>query len=98
MQVTPTFVIPPAVNTSFCVPAPAKAYLAVINAPPADQDVPLYSSVQETPGTALIKPPATSAAFCVPAPVKACLAIIKAPPTDQDVPLYSSVQETVAFV
>ena len=38
---------PPAASPALCVPAPAKTLLAVINEPPADQDVPLYSSVQE---------------------------------------------------
>ena len=30
--------LPPAASPSFCVPAPDKPHLAVINAPPADQD------------------------------------------------------------
>jgi hypothetical protein len=49
---------PPNINPAFCVPAPPKPYLAVANAPPADQDVPLYSSVQAR--YAFPYPPATS--------------------------------------
>ncbi len=38
---------PPKASPAFCVPAPAKSLLPVIKAPPADHDVPLYSSVHE---------------------------------------------------
>ena len=74
---------------------PSGVTFAVINAPPADQEVPLYSSVQVT--FAFVKPPAASPAFCVPAPAGVYLATIKAPPADQEVPLYSSVQAAAAF-
>ena len=71
---------PPKAKAASCVPAPAKSYLAVDKAPPADHESPLYSSVHdEKPAST---PPKASAAFCVPAPAKLRLAIIKAPPAD----------------
>jgi hypothetical protein len=48
----------------------------VDKAPPDDQEVPLYSSVQ-------VPFPKAKAAFCVPAPANSDLAVINAPPTDQ---------------
>ena len=50
---------PPNPTAAFCVPAPAKENRDVIKAPPADQDEPLYSSVQ--PATPY--PPNPTAAF-----------------------------------
>jgi len=38
---------PPKASAAFCVPAPAKLFLAVIKAPPAVHEVPLYSSVHD---------------------------------------------------
>ncbi len=38
---------PPKASPAVCVPAPAKLFLAVIKAPPAVHDEPLYSSVHE---------------------------------------------------
>jgi len=52
-------VAPPKASPEVCVPAPAKFRLAVIKAPPADQDVPLYSSVHDNVGA----PPNASALF-----------------------------------
>jgi hypothetical protein len=43
---------PPIKRPAPCIPKPLKIHLAVINAPPVDQDVPLYSSVQDIPGLA----------------------------------------------
>ena len=96
MQAKLAFVTPPAASPAFCVPAPTNELLAVINAPPADQEVPLYSSVQVT--STFEKPPATSPAFCVPNPANSLLAVINAPPADQEVPLYSSVQAEFVFI
>jgi hypothetical protein len=39
---------PPKAKVKSWVPAPAKLYFAEIKVPPADQEVPLYSSVQVT--------------------------------------------------
>ncbi len=83
--------VPPNASPAFCVPAPANNLLATINTPPADQDVPLYSSVQDKGPL----PPNASPAFCDPAPAKPHLAVANAPPSDQDVPLYSSVQDVI---
>ncbi len=76
---------PPKASPTFCVPAPAKPHLAVANAPPVDQDVPLYSSVQDTGPV----PPNTSPSFCVPAPANCWFPVINAPPADHEAaPLY----------
>ena len=95
MQAHTVGVAPPNANAAVFVPAPAKAYLAVPKAPPADQDVPLYVSVQATVAKPLFKPPNANAAVFVPAPAKPNLAVIKAPPADHDVPLYASVQDII---
>ena len=42
--------MPPKASPAFCVPAPAKLYLAVDKAPPAVHDEPLYSSVHDRDG------------------------------------------------
>ena len=83
---------PKASAALFCVPTPPRNPLVVINAPPEDHDVPLYSSVQDT--TDPINPPKAKPSFCVPAPARKSLAVDKAPPADHDVPLYSSVHPT----
>ena len=57
---------PPKASATFCIPAPANAYLAVDKAPPADHEVPLYSSVHDT--LAFVTPPKAKPAFCIPAP------------------------------
>ena len=68
------------------VPAPAKSRVKVIKAPPADHEVPLYSSVHPTGALVGLPnlPPKASPAFCVPAPAKRYLAVDKAPPVDHD--------------
>ena len=75
---------PPNANAAFCSPAPPKCCLAVIKAPPAVHEAPLYSSVHDTleKDGAPIYPPNANAAFCSPAPAKLFLAVIKAPPAD----------------
>ena len=89
MHDTVVGVLPPNANPAFCVPAPAKEVLDVIKAPPADHDVPLYSSVHARLGKS--PPPNAKPAFCVPAPPEEFLSVIKEPPADHDVPLYSFV-------
>ena len=86
---------PPKANAAVFVPAPAKVFLAVIIAPPADHDVPLYVSVQATANTGAAPPKANAAVF-VPAPAKTLLAVIIAPPAVQVDPLYASVHATAA--
>ena len=87
--------LPPKASAEFCSPAPAKEYLAVDKAPPADHDVPLYSSVHAIIVGNEITPPKASPAFYVPAPAKKNLAVDKAPPADHEDPLYSSVHDNV---
>jgi len=90
---------PPKASPAFWVPAPPDKESAVIKAPPADHEVPLYSSVHDT----VVKvgdpkfPPKASPAFCVPAPAKLDLPVIKAPPADHEDPLYSSVHAPAVF-
>jgi hypothetical protein len=88
--------LPPNAKAAFCVPAPAKPDLPVIKAPPADQEVPLYASVQDT--VAGVEPPNAKDAFCVPAPAKLNLAVIKAVLVAQEVPLYASAHDTIVGV
>ncbi len=56
--------LPPAASAAFCVPDPANEFLPLINTPPADQVVPLYSSVQ----VIVVDPQKINPAFCEPAP------------------------------
>jgi len=79
-------VAPPNANAAVFVPAPAKLDLAVIIAPPADHDVPLYASVQAT-FVGDNPPNANAAVFVAPAPPKAHLAVIIAPPADHIPPV-----------
>ena len=67
VELDEVFVKPPIVIPTACEPPPAPNLNAVIKAPPDDQDVPLYSSVQDTEPTPAL-PPTESPAFCVPAP------------------------------
>ena len=62
--------MPPKASPAVCVPAPARANLPVINDPPVDHEVPLYSSVHDarTKLGKYISPPKAIPAFCVPAP------------------------------
>jgi hypothetical protein len=83
-------VCPPVPKAEFWDPAaPKNCCLPVINAPPADQVVPLYSSVHVT--LAGVWPPKYKAKFCWPVAPPATWADIIAPPAAQVVPLYSSV-------
>ena len=60
----------PNARPAFWVPAPAKIVLAAINAPPAAQVDPSYSSVQEKQLQEGACPPKARPAFCVPAPAR----------------------------
>ena len=81
---------PPNANPAFCVPAPANLVVAIPKAPPTLQDVPLYSSVQET--TLGEHPPTANPAFCVPAdPIYPLEVIIFEGALLQDEPSYFSV-------
>ena len=86
---------PPNAKLAFCVPAPAKELLAICKAPPVDQEVPSYSSVQVLGLKVESYPPIAKPASCVPVPPNFALATCKAPPVDQEVPLYSSVHDTI---
>jgi hypothetical protein len=57
---------PPKANAAVFVPAPAKAFLATIIAPPADHEVPLNDSVHDLFGE--YPPNANADKFEVPAP------------------------------
>ena len=74
---------PPIANAAVFVPVPDILRLPIIKAPPADQDVPLYDSVQRKYDG---DPPNAKAAVCVPAFPKPYLAVDKAPPADHDPP------------
>jgi hypothetical protein len=86
---------PPKASAHFCNPAPARDCLAVIKAPPADHDVPSYSSVHDTEVGEFLHQKQLQH-FVFQLLLVDILPLIRDPPADHDVPLYSSVHDTAA--